>query len=924
MNHISIVQAAKPVNKVYSLKDGQLTKTTAAGVFEGTVSAKSVDSHEHLTEILEVVTESADQCIVPGRWRGHDSGELSLMTEAGLRQAAGLDDSAEITGAIRHNGKLLGARLKASIEPSNWLLIDLDEPPGFPDAWRRTVAERLEMLGEATGLPFDRVTRIELRSSSNRVRHESEAPKQASHVWIRISDPSKIDLLRAAVGTLVKANGLSYPCERKGGAISHLTICDLAVFAVGRLTINARPEIQNSAEKAGYVLDPAGITIVRGELDELDISGLSRPTREVVAQAAKRTGVTSTISSSGASQVFGQLKLETPITSGGHTKPLSEWLDEMNSSGITKLRCEAPFRESSSEAAFIRISESGRPCVFDAGASETYRLEGEPGFWDQLEELKAGTAEERAFATIVANDPAPWPVGVNIAQVAELWCRSYSSPSFKDRFFEADQDGTLSARVRELIHVPTVFGQGVIDFEKLKQHEQKSVAFKVATPREQQKMLEQAPEKAESRLVNIFLKQLAYFRNCDQVIQGRDWRLPRDSAAVFSFEGKKLTIYTPTKRLREDFGIPAEIEDRVVADWLSHWPEFTVVLDFILAARVATSRREATLWLNAPAGSGKSLTFEDGGVLANLGLVASATQSQIQKAMSDEPSSLEPEAFLDAWVLFIDEVRTISQSVKELNERLKVAPKFRMAVHVPVYAKVLASADDILRSSSKGVDSQIGDRVSVMRPSVRLPLKRREVFLKPGEGYSRVAYRDALSQWVAKRLNSRMDELRSMPQSEAETWANDWLGEFIKQHSVEKTAGRFEDALPELAAEFLADCEELLCGRTMARGIVDALHGYLRIGEVASGGTARSVLVVQNSRRTIKKWLEAKEYFVHARNSQMLLDELGFDPSERPRVRPPSGYVDFTLEGYCLKKELRTEGVVIPIDLRKLGRGVAA
>jgi hypothetical protein len=39
-----------------------------------------------------------------------------------------------------------------------------------------------------------------------------------------------------------------------------------------------------------------------------------------------------------------------------------------------KLRCEAPFRESSSEAAFIRIGDDGQPFVHDSGNSTTYRL----------------------------------------------------------------------------------------------------------------------------------------------------------------------------------------------------------------------------------------------------------------------------------------------------------------------------------------------------------------------------------------------------------------------------------------------------------------------------------------------------------------------------------------------------------------------
>ena len=39
-----------------------------------------------------------------------------------------------------------------------------------------------------------------------------------------------------------------------------------------------------------------------------------------------------------------------------------------------KIRCEAPFRESQSEAAFIRLPEHGQPFVYDIGNSTKYVL----------------------------------------------------------------------------------------------------------------------------------------------------------------------------------------------------------------------------------------------------------------------------------------------------------------------------------------------------------------------------------------------------------------------------------------------------------------------------------------------------------------------------------------------------------------------
>jgi hypothetical protein len=57
-------------------------------------------------------------------------------------------------------------------------------------------------------------------------------------------------------------------------------------------------------------------------------------------------------------------------------KPLSDWVAWMRAKGETHKRCEAPFRESTSEAAFIKITGDGEGDVFvhDVGVGTTYHL----------------------------------------------------------------------------------------------------------------------------------------------------------------------------------------------------------------------------------------------------------------------------------------------------------------------------------------------------------------------------------------------------------------------------------------------------------------------------------------------------------------------------------------------------------------------
>ena len=65
---------------------------------------------------------------------------------------------------------------------------------------------------------------------------------------------------------------------------------------------------------------------------------------------------------------------DTEIESRGVVKPLSEWLAGMEVG--EKLRCEAPFRASISEAAFIRKDGDTSAILYDSGTSTTYPLMG--------------------------------------------------------------------------------------------------------------------------------------------------------------------------------------------------------------------------------------------------------------------------------------------------------------------------------------------------------------------------------------------------------------------------------------------------------------------------------------------------------------------------------------------------------------------
>ena len=116
----------------------------------------------------------------------------------------------------------------------------------------------------------------------------------------------------------------------------------------------AKPDISRAQ---GYHCDDADIAIV-DEVDMLDLSALKLPDESALHSYGQKTGIKLAVSISGNGSLStvsrGQLTLDTEIESRGVIRTLREHIADMKPGD--KLRCEAPFRESSSEAAFVGLN----------------------------------------------------------------------------------------------------------------------------------------------------------------------------------------------------------------------------------------------------------------------------------------------------------------------------------------------------------------------------------------------------------------------------------------------------------------------------------------------------------------------------------------------------------------------------------------
>jgi putative DNA primase/helicase len=378
---ITVLTSVYPpqVCKTYTLVDGALEKRAVANVIKAKAKTVQIATAQDLVAVLQAVTQSSNQVIVAGRWMGGED-PFDVVTEAELVKLVG-SKGQQIAGGVHEvDGRRVAARLKRGIENSALMLMDADNPEGMPPEWcDMTMAERLEMF-EAILPNISKCERVELRSSSARVSNKG-AFGGASHAYIRLSDPAKLEILRAYVTVEMALKGLSFPSPRfsrteQGKVIGHAqrTVFDTAVWVTGRLIFCAKPDVSHAA---GYEVADADIRIVNEGAGPLDVSWLEPPDTKRLVEYRRTTDVRLRLNKgeNGLNiEDYGQLTLDTEIEVKGVVRPLRDWVADMKPDG--KLRCEAPFRASGSEAGVIFMTKNGKPYVYDVGTSTTHHLAG--------------------------------------------------------------------------------------------------------------------------------------------------------------------------------------------------------------------------------------------------------------------------------------------------------------------------------------------------------------------------------------------------------------------------------------------------------------------------------------------------------------------------------------------------------------------
>lgn len=256
------------------------------------------------------------------------------------------------------------------------------------------------------------------------------------------------------------------------------------------------------------------------------------------------------------------------------------------------------------------------------------------------------------------------------------------------------------------------------------------------------------------------------------------------------------------------------IDPAIVADYKQHWPMIDEFLDLLVACRFAQSRKKAFVWIKTMSDWGKSFLLH---LLANLDLALEMSASEVERAFSGQPVGKTLNSFKRAWVLAIEEFKSVKSELKQLEQQMQFSPKGYPTVTAPLYLKLFLSAERVesLASGESGVEDQFANRFSLVEPEGGR-LSERLLFQQ-----SRVSYSNTMINYVADYLNRKVEEYRSLGAISAADRGDAMVEAFHRKHGIGHKFERLSTKLPQLAEQFR---EWIMSNYRSAKAELDSYH----------------------------------------------------------------------------------------------------
>jgi len=241
------------------------------------------------------------------------------------------------------------------------------------------------------------------------------------------------------------------------------------------------------------------------------------------------------------------------------------------------------------------------------------------------------------------------------------------------------------------------------------------------------------------------------------------------------------------------FQCQGKYEQAIVDDFKAHFARFDELLTFIVMSRFVLDRKKSYLWIQADSDWGKGFIL---GILKTMRCCVETSMKEIEAMLEGKPSGRSPKDFKRAFVLVIDEFKTVKSELKQLQSEISLSPKNQLVSSVEVFAKLFLSAESVgSLVTENGVEDQFCNRMSIFKETGSLVT--RPAYQAAGNP----AYFQSILAYTVEQINKQVAEMQQKGRKAAQTHAEKWLDGFISRYGLDTMYERFSASLPQMADE---------------------------------------------------------------------------------------------------------------------------
>jgi hypothetical protein len=400
---VTVLTVAGRGNKLVTREnDGKVKKDAGPPISEAVAQTVHVKTRKAMTRLQRKISKKTNKVIILGFIPGtepdgneHAGEPYKIVSQKIMDKAIGVDHETPegyeaVLGWHEVNGEKSICRLKSNFAPSSWCLLDIDAVRGMPDHLASMDSDdRLDALADV--IPsFEKAGVVIVPSTTGRVLVDGE-PMDATgeHFYIQLKDANDLERFGAVLlqRSLLSGNGFMRPRYSKLEPEKIISygpwgIADPTTFSWERLVYDGSPTVRGK----GLEIADAKFKVFKG--GRLDTSLMPDLTDDEAVAYAEMTGqrIKKALQTENVMGADGQiiarqvyrfgavddrlLKMDTQIETNAGVMTVEEyWKGDKG-----KLRCQTPFRESSSENGILNRHKDGTPFVYDNGIRVRYVL----------------------------------------------------------------------------------------------------------------------------------------------------------------------------------------------------------------------------------------------------------------------------------------------------------------------------------------------------------------------------------------------------------------------------------------------------------------------------------------------------------------------------------------------------------------------